>query len=98
MKPKIREAGTNPDGSKLYMFHCPGCGYGHGFTVGGTRNINWTWNGSFDLPTFAPSLLCNASVPASRCHSFVRDGRIQFLSDCHHALAGQTVEIPDWES
>lgn len=31
-----------------------------------------------------------------RCHSFVTDGRIQFLSDCTHALAGQTVPLPDW--
>lgn len=31
------------------------------------------------------------------CHSFVTDGRIQFLGDCTHALAGQTVDIPDWE-
>lgn len=31
------------------------------------------------------------------CHSFVTDGKIQFLSDCTHKLAGQTVEIPDWE-
>lgn len=30
------------------------------------------------------------------CHSFVTDGRIQFLTDCTHALAGQTVELPDW--
>lgn len=30
------------------------------------------------------------------CHSFVTDGRIQFLSDCTHALAGQTVDIPPW--
>jgi len=29
------------------------------------------------------------------CHSFVTDGRIQFLSDCTHALAGQTVDLPD---
>lgn len=31
-----------------------------------------------------------------RCHTFVRDGRIEFLSDCLHALAGQTVplEVP----
>jgi hypothetical protein len=29
------------------------------------------------------------------CHSFVTDGRIQFLGDCTHALAGQTVELPD---
>lgn len=30
-----------------------------------------------------------------RCHSFIRDGRIQFLGDCTHALAGQTVDLPD---
>lgn len=30
------------------------------------------------------------------CHSFVRDGRIEFLQDCTHALAGQTVDIPPW--
>ncbi len=29
------------------------------------------------------------------CHSFVVDGRIQFLGDCTHALAGQTVDLPD---
>jgi hypothetical protein len=30
------------------------------------------------------------------CHSFVTDGRIQFLGDCTLALAGQTVELPEW--
>jgi hypothetical protein len=29
----------------------------------------------------------------SVCHSFIRDGQIQFLSDCTHALAGQTVPL-----
>lgn len=29
------------------------------------------------------------------CHSFIRDGRIQFLDDCTHKLKGQTVELPD---
>lgn len=28
------------------------------------------------------------------CHSFIRDGRIEFLNDCTHALAGQTVDLP----
>jgi hypothetical protein len=32
----------------------------------------------------------------SVCHSFVTDGRIQFLGDCTHALAGQTVDLPEW--
>lgn len=32
------------------------------------------------------------------CHSFVTDGRIQFLGDCTHALAGQTVDLPEWSA
>lgn len=31
------------------------------------------------------------------CHSFVRDGMIQFLNDCTHKLAGQTVALSDDE-
>ncbi|ATA53932.1 ammonia monooxygenase [Variovorax boronicumulans] len=36
-----------------------------------------------------------AKVPTV-CHSYVTDGRIQFLGDCTHALAGQTVDLPGW--
>jgi len=32
------------------------------------------------------------------CHSFITDGQIQFLDDCTHNLAGQTVDIPDMET
>jgi predicted RNA-binding Zn-ribbon protein involved in translation (DUF1610 family) len=38
-----------------------------------------------------------APFECRRCHSFVREGKIEFLSDSSHALAGQTVEIPDWD-
>lgn len=31
------------------------------------------------------------------CHSFITDGRIQFLDDCTHHLRGQTVDLPDLE-
>jgi hypothetical protein len=31
------------------------------------------------------------------CHSFVRQGRIEYLTDCTHALAGQEVNLPDVE-
>jgi hypothetical protein len=30
-----------------------------------------------------------------RCHTFVRGGMVEFLSDCTHALAGQTLPLPD---
>jgi hypothetical protein len=32
-----------------------------------------------------------------RCHSFVTNGKIQFLGDCTHAMAGQTVDLLDCE-
>jgi Family of unknown function (DUF6527) len=28
------------------------------------------------------------------CHSFVREGRIEFLPDCTHEMAGMTVDLP----
>lgn len=33
-----------------------------------------------------------------QCHSFVVAGRIQFLADSTHELAGQTVDLPEWSS
>lgn len=29
------------------------------------------------------------------CHTFITGGMVQFLSDCSHALAGQTLPLPD---
>ena len=31
------------------------------------------------------------------CHSFIHDGKIQFLNDCTHEYAGKTVDIPLWD-
>jgi hypothetical protein len=89
MAAKIKDWG---DEHRVYVFLCPGCKTYHPFDL-----PRWTWNGSFDAPTFRPSLMVNASNPSSRCHSFVTDGKIQFLNDCWHGLAGQTVDLPDWE-
>lgn len=105
MANKIKSYGrsVNQQGDNLgemLVFHCPGCGYDHPFNVGGdaSKHPQWTWNGSLERPTFSPSLLCNKDHAASRCHSYVTDGKIQFLNDCHHNLKGQTVELPDWDN
>lgn len=39
----------------------------------------------------------NGRVKDMCCHSFVKDGHIQFLGDCTHDLKNQTVELPDIE-
>ena len=31
------------------------------------------------------------------CHTFVTDGQIQYLGDCTHALAGQTVDLQEMD-
>lgn len=93
MSAKIHDMGRSTAGFRMYVFHCPGCGYGHNVEV-----PRWSWNGSMEKPTFAPSLLVNQHDPQSRCHSFVTEGQIRFLSDCWHTLAGRTVDLPDWDS
>lgn len=97
-------------GPVAYMFRCPGCDELHQFYVRqATRppednpawafNPVWTFNGDVERPTFSPSLLVRWEHGPDReqhvCHSFVRAGRIQFLNDCTHALAGQTVDLPE---
>lgn len=89
----------------LLAFTCPGCGYDHAVGVNGRKvpgedgTMNeWQWNQSMTKPTFMPSLLLFKSDPKLRCHSYVKDGKIQFLDDCHHSLKGQTIDLPDWES
>jgi hypothetical protein len=81
------------------LFRCPGCDMLHAPTVAGVHPQVWSWNGSLERPTLQPSVLVRwqhgEQREERRCHSFVADGRIQFLSDCTHALAGQTVDLPD---
>lgn len=43
------------------------------------------------------SVMATFETRPSVCHSFVTDGQIQFLSDCTHELAGQTVPLPGWD-
>lgn len=36
------------------------------------------------------------TFPIWVCHSFVRDGKIEFLGDCTHEFAGKTVDLEAW--
>lgn len=75
------------------MWWCAGCDEPH--AIDGT----WSFNGDVDKPTFQPSVLVTGYSRHSverRCHTFVTDGRIQYLNDCSHSLAGQTLDMPEW--
>lgn len=91
-------AGSDPH--KRLVFYCPGCKCDHGVPIP-PHSKAWSWNGSVDKPTLSPSILVTYNgldagkddAPQAICHSFVKDGQIQFLSDCSHELAGKTVEL-----
>lgn len=71
-------------------FWCPGCECLHAVNLDQSKQPRWTLTGGLDEPTLAPSVLYERTP---RCHSLVRAGKIQFLADCAHDLAGQTVEL-----
>lgn len=71
---------------------CPGCDDGHAV------DATWAFNGDLERPTFEPSILVQWGRVAGqdlRCHSFLRDGVWEFLSDSTHALTGQRVPVVD---
>ena len=82
------------------MLHMPGCFPNRIIPVKNPKCQNgWTWNGSVDSPTLQPSILTkggpylDGEKPEKICHSFVTDGQVQFLGDCTHEFAGQTVSL-----
>ena len=80
-------------------FTCPGCGMYHAPRIAPFQGGPvWGFNGDYVRPTLTPSLLVTWTWGEQRerrvCHSFITDGQIQFLSDCTHPLAGQTVPLP----
>ncbi len=107
MGKKLWTVKTEDNQHEEYMFICPGCETGHRFVVKwGPKEIEdmkrlgygtptWTFNNNLEQPTFSPSLLYHKSESHPLCHSYVTNGKIQFLGDCSHKLVGQTVDLPD---
>lgn len=82
-----------------HLVECPACseantGGAHVFYVRGYATAGWEFNGDRERPTFSPSMLSRDSR-GNVCHSFVRDGRIEYLSDCTHDMANKTVDLPE---
>lgn len=61
----------------------------------------WQWDGNLEEPTLTPSILSSngpysdTGKPLGICHSFLIGGVFQFLDDCTHSMAGQSVPMPD---
>ena len=82
-----------------YTFYCQGCHSDHGIwiTKRNRKGAIWIFDGNLDKPTISPSINCGCDDHQVnyRCHFFIKAGMIEFLSDCTHSLAGQTVEMEE---
>jgi hypothetical protein len=96
---KIEKHDNVKIGDPDVSFYCPGCKCDHGVWLqkDGYSGPAWGFNGDYDRPTFTPSIkvIFPFAGKVNICHSFVKDGMIEYLSDCTHELAGQTVELPE---
>lgn len=109
MKARLVEVDDHGDLYQALMFWCPGCervdgdGERHAglhmlpISGDGTKRPVWQFDANIKNPTLTPSILSRIDWPEgpSICHSFMRAGRMQFLADCTHPLAGRTVDLPD---
>lgn len=78
------------------LMNCPGCLLTHAININPNGpSPRWRFNNDLEKPTFTPSLVVRYKWgdedETNVCHSFIRDGNWEFLADCTHALAGQTV-------
>lgn len=87
-----------------YLIYCPACEQLHHIRVGQKDEPNWGFDGDEEFPSFSPSLLVkctyyenfNDDKPVKTvCHSFIKKGEWQYLSDSTHPLAEQTVKMVD---
>lgn len=95
----IKAFPDKPEYSDMLSLYCPACKTTHHISVGPKSfwKTVWGFNGDYDKPTFTPSLLVTMDFPDGqrRCHSFITDGKIQYLGDCTHEMAGKTIELPE---
>lgn len=86
-------------GQPDYQFWCEGCECYHGVwtTSANSNKAIWLFNGDMVKPTFNPSILVRFPYKDKMniCHSYVKEGKIQYLSDCTHKLASKTIELKD---
>ena len=101
--------GTHTNGEDYYLIECIGCGHGHVYDSRWTFNGDLdkpTFSPSYLSKHKHPKGYSNEN-PAPKgwageyvqevCHSFLTDGKIQYLSDCTHEYVGQTLDLPDFD-
>lgn len=100
MKSMLRNVRDKEVEYQALLFWCPGCaeagGSGaHLLPVNTDKKTpSWNFDGNTEKPTLNPSILSGKGTDKI-CHSFLRAGVFEYLSDSTHSMAGKHIELPD---
>lgn len=82
-------------GERNVYFWCPGCKSLHFVSIDRPGWSSWDWNGSYESPTFTPSIMViyGLGKNENRCHLFVRNGNLEYLADSVHRYRAQIIKM-----
>lgn len=97
-----------PASENTWKFWCPGCNSAHVVSDAWQVDVEvatispsvlvHSSKHLIDDSLTGDALTAPENITTSpQCHSFVTNGQIEFLGDSTHTLAGQTVELSDWD-
>lgn len=76
------------------MFWCGGCQDFHNVKTGEGEGPRWAFNGDTEAPTFTPGI--RFAKDGVVCSAVITAGNAEYLAECTHAAAGQTVCLSDF--
>lgn len=101
MKSIVRKMDDHGKKYDALMFVCPGCALDGStglhilsVTSSSVTSPSWGWDGNLEAPTLSPSILTGKGTDRI-CHSFLKAGLFEFLTDSTHAFSGKKIAIPD---
>ena len=87
---------VHPNDTTMFMYWDVATNLPNAFWVNPPSGPSWNWNGDFEKPTVSPSIRNSGPNNETTNHVFIRDGMIEYLSDCPHEYAGKTVPMIDF--
>lgn len=97
---KDREESTD---SKVigYSFHCPGCEIEHKiflYPYKSQTGASWDFVGTLKKPSVVPDIVNKRQLDNGSeelCHLHLLAGKLWFLNNCTHKLAGEVIDLED---
>ena len=81
----------------LFAHWCPGCGCAHMLEISSIQadERRLGFDGDVRCPSFEPDIV-RVDRNGKFCRYSIKAGRVRYDRECTHALAGKTIDLPDF--